>query len=736
MTRRREVAISAANVEIPLRTLLPHAPLPPLSLHHCPIPPPRASQSFRLNLLTDRVIGNGSFGVVFEARIVESGETVAIKKVLQDKRFKNRELAIMKQLKHPNIVALKHYFYQNGEKEEEVYLNLVLEFIPDTVYKITRQYTKMRQLPPLICVKVGTPAWGEWVISPAFGWAEHSDYSTASSSLSLSLTLSLSHILPLQLYMYQLCRSLAYLHSTGICHRDIKPQNLLVDSRNHVLKLCDFGSAKALLPGEPSVAYICSRYYRAPELIFGATEYTTAIDVWSSGCVAAELLLGHPLFPGDTGVDQLVEIIKVLGTPTKEEVMAMNPAYTEFKFPQIRPYPWAKIFRLRTPPAAIDFINSMLQYVPSKRVTALEACAHPFFDELRDPEVGARAAGEGRATTPVFHPSSADARRSFNERGGVLGVGVDWWFPPHLLCLPIPSPPSHSQTRLPETGMPLPVLFNFSTEELAGVSREMREKLIPPHARTASNWLPSPQSRMTAGPPTSGVIAGAAPSPAPSSPGGVSGGAHQPRPPASSRGASAAAAAAAAASVAASSPTAGGSGGGGTPSSHAVAGGSPGSHHAHVRALPHAASASFSSSASASSSSAGLGSNGGAGVGSGAPNGAGAAASSHSPPRAASSFLLGGPPPFLLSKGGPPPTALPPGMAMNGGGGGGLNGSAVTSAGSGGGGVGDGHAGTRQSSLRHVGGGGSGGAELGLSSPGHHATAAAQGAAKLAQQHK
>ena len=111
-------------------------------------------QSFRLNLLTDRVIGNGSFGVVFEARIVESGETVAIKKVLQDKRFKNRELAIMKQLKHPNIVALRHYFYQNGEKEDEVYLNLVLEFIPDTVYKITRQYTKMRQLPPLICVKV------------------------------------------------------------------------------------------------------------------------------------------------------------------------------------------------------------------------------------------------------------------------------------------------------------------------------------------------------------------------------------------------------------------------------------------------------------------------------------------------------------------------------------------------------------------------------------------------------
>jgi glycogen synthase kinase 3 beta len=179
------------------------------------------------------------------------------------------------------VVALRAHFYNNTDKvkedgrtEEETYLNLVLEYVPETVYKVIRSHTKTRTLPPMLTVK---------------------------------------------LYVYQMCRSLAYLHATGICHRDIKPQNLLVDARTHVLKLCDFGSAKALLPGEPSVAYNCSRYYRAPELIFGATDYTTAIDVWSAGCVMAELLLGHPLFPGETGVDQLVEIIKVLGTPTKEE---------------------------------------------------------------------------------------------------------------------------------------------------------------------------------------------------------------------------------------------------------------------------------------------------------------------------------------------------------------------------------------------------------------------------------
>ena len=94
-----------------------------------------------------------------------------------------------------------------------------------------------------------------------------------------------------------------YLASVGICHRDIKPQNLLVDPQTHSLKVCDFGSAKRLVRGEINVSYICSRYYRAPELIFGATEYTNAIDVWSVGCVMAEMLLGQPLFPGDSGVD-------------------------------------------------------------------------------------------------------------------------------------------------------------------------------------------------------------------------------------------------------------------------------------------------------------------------------------------------------------------------------------------------------------------------------------------------
>ncbi len=149
--------------------------------------------------------------------------------------------------------------------------------------------------------------------------------------------------LQIKLYMYQLLRSLAYIHSVGICHRDIKPQNLLLNPATGVLKLCDFGSAKILVAGEPNVSYICSRYYRAPELIFGATNYSTNIDIWSTGCVMAELMLGQPLFPGESGIDQLVEIIKVLGTPTREQIKTMNPNYMEHKFPQIKPHPFSKV---------------------------------------------------------------------------------------------------------------------------------------------------------------------------------------------------------------------------------------------------------------------------------------------------------------------------------------------------------------------------------------------------------
>lgn len=155
-----------------------------------------------------------------------------------------------------------------------------------------------------------------------------------------------------------------------------------------------------MIAGEPNVAYICSRYYRAPELVFGSTQYTTAIDVWSTGCVMAELMLGSPLFPGESSVDQLIEIIKVLGTPTKEQLFIMNPVYTEYKFPQIKTASWSKVFRYRpTTPESIDLLENLIQYTPNLRYTAIEALGHSFFDELRKPETRMM---DGKSLPPLF----------------------------------------------------------------------------------------------------------------------------------------------------------------------------------------------------------------------------------------------------------------------------------------------------------------------------------------------
>lgn len=288
----------------------------------------------------ERVIGNGSFGVVYQALSMDTGETVAIKKVYQDRRYKNRELQIMRDLGyHPNIVTLHHAFYTSGEKSDELFLNVVMEYLSDTVHRVMKTHLKSKTLIPLALVK---------------------------------------------LYVFQLARGLEYMHSCGICHRDIKPQNLLICGKTHVLKLCDFGSAKRLLPGESNVSYICSRYYRAPELIFGATNYGFSVDVWSMGCVFGELVTGAPLFPGENGIDQLVQIIKLLGTPTNDQLLAMNPNYTDFCFPEMKPVPeaWHRlVHKQRADPHLAPLLESVLRYEPQSRCSLGQFATSDFFAE-------------------------------------------------------------------------------------------------------------------------------------------------------------------------------------------------------------------------------------------------------------------------------------------------------------------------------------------------------------------
>ena len=292
-------------------------------------------------------IGNGSFGTVYKAICKETNEIVAIKSVFQDIHYKNRELSILKELNNINCIKIKDYFFttkHSSISEPEKYLNVVMDYFPITLTNLiqnnnSQNYTK--------------------------------------NSLST---------LEIKLYSYQMFHALFYLETINVCHRDIKPQNILIDPERKLLKICDFGSAKKLQKGVSNIAYICSRYYRAPELIFNAEEYTNAIDMWSVCCVICEMVLDHPLFQGESSVDQIVEIIKVCGTPSKKDIKSMNKNYKIYKFPLIKCYTLHEIFKDYIKNLGEEFINlikKILVYNPKKRLKPIEALIDPFFDEIR-----------------------------------------------------------------------------------------------------------------------------------------------------------------------------------------------------------------------------------------------------------------------------------------------------------------------------------------------------------------
>ena len=291
-------------------------------------------------------IGRGAFGKVLLAVVKGTGEKVAIKKVFQDRRYKNRELPIMLELHHPNIVELKSYYKTKAENcsDDEYFLNCIMEYVPVTLSKLISQNRKKKT--------------------------------------------KFDNIL-LKLFSFQMLKGIGYLHSLGICHRDIKPQNILIDPADFTLKICDFGCAKHLVKTESNIAYICSRWFRPPELVLGATRYTTQVDVWSIGCVIAECALNKPIFPGNSATDQLLEIMKVLGMPNSEQIKAMNGKMIDSsKMPKIEQKSWKEVFKGQNDDELyIDLVANLLVYEPKKRFSPYQALCHPFFDELKRKEV-------------------------------------------------------------------------------------------------------------------------------------------------------------------------------------------------------------------------------------------------------------------------------------------------------------------------------------------------------------
>jgi serine/threonine protein kinase len=194
-----------------------------------------------------------------------------------------------------------------------------------------------------------------------------------------------------QYFIYQVLCGLKYMHSANVVHRDLKPSNLLLNA-NCELKICDFGLARGVQDPTSSqdnlTEYVVTRWYRAPEIMVSCQEYDKKIDVWSVGCILAELLGRKPLFPGDNYIHQLDLIFGALGTPTEEDMSWMtNEKACEYfrSLPPKEKIPFRKLFPKATE-EALDLLQKMLVFNPAKRISVDECLAHPFFANVRNPK--------------------------------------------------------------------------------------------------------------------------------------------------------------------------------------------------------------------------------------------------------------------------------------------------------------------------------------------------------------
>jgi mitogen-activated protein kinase 15 len=194
-----------------------------------------------------------------------------------------------------------------------------------------------------------------------------------------------------QYVIYQLLRSLLFMHSAGLLHRDIKPSNLLLNSDCHA-RLCDFGLCRSIAGIEKSSSamltdYVATRWYRAPEILLGSTKYGVGVDMWAVGCILGEMINGKPVFPGSSTMNQLDRILEVTGQPSADDIASIRSPYAATMLdglPAVRPRRLSDVFP-KADDVALDFIGRCLIFNPNRRMTVEEALKHKYVDQFHSP---------------------------------------------------------------------------------------------------------------------------------------------------------------------------------------------------------------------------------------------------------------------------------------------------------------------------------------------------------------
>lgn len=190
-----------------------------------------------------------------------------------------------------------------------------------------------------------------------------------------------------QYFLYQILRAINFIQGAQIVHRDLKPSNILVNADCDI-KICDFGLSRSITdPLDDLTEYVVTRFYRAPEIMLSSHEYTNAIDIWSVGCTFGEILSRRVLFPGANYIKQIDLIVRLLGTPSEEDMSFIaNPHATKFlKSLEFKPkVPLSDFIGGTQNPLALDLLDKMLAFNPRKRITVKEALRHPYLSDLHD----------------------------------------------------------------------------------------------------------------------------------------------------------------------------------------------------------------------------------------------------------------------------------------------------------------------------------------------------------------